>query len=68
MGADEQEGKRDFRSASARSRAAKADRVIAEARAGESPLRHHRNTQRESGLTPGFLFSYYWLCGLNMAC
>src|SRR4030067_3177776 len=44
LGADEQEGKRDFRSASARSRAAKADRVIAEARAGESPPRQHRAT------------------------
>jgi hypothetical protein len=36
-GADEQEEKRDFRSASARGRAAKADGVIAEAQAGDSP-------------------------------
>ena len=40
-GADEQEEKRDFRSASARGRAAKADGVIAEAQAGDSPRLHH---------------------------
>ncbi len=49
-GADEQEEKRDFRSASARSRAAKADREIAEAQAVESPLRHHANTPKEPGV------------------
>jgi hypothetical protein len=33
-----------------------ADRAIAEAQAGESPLRHHRNNQREFGLAPDSLF------------
>jgi hypothetical protein len=42
-GADEQEEKRDFRSAPARSRAAKADVENDEAQAVESPLRHHLN-------------------------
>jgi hypothetical protein len=40
-GADEEEEKRDFRSAEARSRAAKADGVTAEAQAGDPLLRHH---------------------------
>ena len=38
-------------------RAAKTDRVIAEAQAGESHLRHHRNTQRDFGFSPKSLFS-----------
>jgi hypothetical protein len=42
-GAGRMEEKREFRSASARSRAAKADREIAGAHAVESSLRHHVN-------------------------
>ena len=56
-GADGQEEKRDFRSASARSRAAKADVENDEAQAGESPLRHHGNSQRDFGFAPESLFS-----------
>jgi hypothetical protein len=56
-GADEQEEKRDFRSASTRSRAAKADVENDEAQAVESPLRHHLNNKRDFGFAPKPLFS-----------
>src|SRR3990170_4445156 len=51
-GADEQEEKRYFKSASARSRAAKADVENDEAQAVESPLRHHANSKRDFGFLP----------------
>jgi hypothetical protein len=66
-GADEQEGKRDFRSASARSRAAKADGVYRRGSCGRVPPSAPVETRRRSWNLGAFFLSTGALQGLEPA-